>query len=366
MDALDDPALHASRDQSDMYGAIAAFPQHLKQGISLADTVDWSKTQPTTPAGIAICGMGGSAIGGDLARSYWEHESPMPVTVVRSYTPPFYINNLWYIIASSYSGNTAETLAAVEVLHSRRCQTVLALTSGGQLAESAQARRWRTITLPSGMMPRAALGYSLGATLMALARWGIVGNNPNAIAAQLVRDTTNGAAFLETHARTWSRDVAGSANRAKQIAASIAGRGVVVVGATGSTDVAALRFKSQLCENAKAPAMATAIPEANHNEIVGTELLRPIDLSVCVIFLCSDDDHPEIRRQSDVLGSLLREQGVDVVTIQSQGNNRLERLLYLVHLGDYISYYTAILNGVDPTPIAPIDRLKSALASRKQ
>ena len=93
-DLLDDDSRYSTFDVSDMYSAVVAFPEHLRQGVALGDTVDWSKTQPTTPAGIAICGMGGSAIAGDLARLYWEHESPMPVTVIRNYTPPAFINNL--------------------------------------------------------------------------------------------------------------------------------------------------------------------------------------------------------------------------------------------------------------------------------
>lgn len=362
-DTLDDDAQHASLDVADMYSAIAGFPQHLREGLKLADAVDWSKTQPTTPAGIAICGMGGSAIAGDLARSYWEHESPMPVTVVRHYTPPAYINNLWYILASSYSGNTPETLAAVDTLHGRRCQSVLALTSGGTLAERAEAKHWRRMTLPTGMMPRAALGYSLGATLMALARWGVVGNNPGAVAKQLHSDVADATAFLESCATTWGKATPVSSNKAKKIAQSVAGRAVIVVGVTGSTDVAAVRLKSQLCENAKLPAMATAIPEANHNEIVGTELLKQLSISPVVVYLGSVDDHEEIQRQRTVLDSLLTDNGVTVVELVATGDNRLQRLLYLVHLGDYISYYAAILNGVDPTPIAPIERLKAALTS---
>ncbi len=346
-----------------MYSAIAEFPQHLHEGLKLADAVDWSKTQPTTPAGVAICGMGGSAIAGDLARSYWEHESPMPVTVVRHYTPPAYINNLWYILASSYSGNTPETLAAIDDLHGRRCQSVLALTSGGELSKRAETKHWRTIALPTGMMPRAALGYSLGATLMALARWGVVGNNPSAVAKQLEADVSGATTFLESHAIKWGKDTSASSNDAKQIAQSLAGRAVIVVGVSGSTNVAAIRFKSQLCENAKIPAMATAIPEANHNEIVGTELLKQQSLSPVVVCLRSSDDHDEIKKQRTELDYLLSDAGVTVIELMTKGDNRLQRLLYLVHLGDYISYYAAMLNGVDPTPIAPIEHLKAALAS---
>ncbi|MBD3297142.1 MAG: bifunctional phosphoglucose/phosphomannose isomerase, partial [candidate division Zixibacteria bacterium] len=314
-------------------------------------------------AGIAICGMGGAAIAGDLARSYWEHDSPMPVTVVRHYTPAAYINNLWYILASSYSGNTPETLAAVDTLHERRCQSVLALTSGGELARRAEKHRWRTVSLPSGMMPRAALGYSLGATLMALGRWGVVGNNPSAVAKELESNVAEATAFLESCAVTWGKETPESSNNAKQMAQSLTGHAVIVVGVTGSTDVAAVRLKSQLCENAKLPAFATAIPEANHNEIVGTELLKQMSISPVVVLLRSADDHKDIARQRIVLDDLLTDKGVAVVDLMAKGDNRLQRLLYLVHLGDYISYYAAILNGVDPTPIAPIEHLKAALAS---
>ena len=312
---------------------------------------------------IALVGIGTSAIAGELARSYWEFESPMPLVVVRNYAPPAFINSLWYIIAASYSGNTAETLAAVEVLHERRCQSVLAVTSGGELAARARSHRWRTLSLPTGMMPRVALGYSLGATLIALARWGVVGNNPGAVARGVTDDLSHAETFLKDTATSWQRDTPLTDNPAKSLAGHLAGRFVVVVGATGSTDVTGLRFKNQLCENAKALALATALPESNHHEIVGFDGIGDASLPWTVVFLCSDDDAQGTQQQRAVLKGMLSDRGVDVVCINALGKNRLERLLYLVHFGDLASYYTAILNGVDPTPIEPIDRLKNALKS---
>ena len=131
LDALDDPPRYARYDPKNMYEAIISFPTHLREGVRLAQTVDWRGFKPTTPAGICFCGMGGSAIGGDLARTYWENVSPIPMIVVRNYSLPAYVNSHWFVIASSYSGNTAETLAAVREAARRRCTRILAISAGG-------------------------------------------------------------------------------------------------------------------------------------------------------------------------------------------------------------------------------------------
>lgn len=359
---LDDPQRHVSLDRDRMHDAIAAFPDHLMSGVDLARGIDWSMTQPTTPAGIAICGMGGSAIGGDLARLYWEHDAPMPLAVVRSYTLPAFINSHWFIIGSSYSGNTVESISAVNEARRRRCRNVLVLASGGQLASMASENRWKSIVLPPGMMPRAALGYSFGAVLYTLAQWGVTGNDPRVVTKDIVERVTATAASLKQNGTAWTKDVHGADNLAKQIAGQIGMRAVVVLGATGSTDTLAVRWKNQLCENGKALAFATALPESNHHEIIGFDMLDPDADSLCFITLQSPDDHPEIERQRAALCKQLMMRGHHVIEVKAEGDDRLARMLYLVHLGDFVSYHVAILRGQDPTPIAAIDRLKAALA----
>lgn len=349
---LDDPARHGRLDTAGMLAAIEAFPDQLHQAGDLAAQVDWRSYKPTTPAGVCVCGMGGSAIGGDLARSYWEYESPVPMIVVRADRLPEYVNRFWMVIVSSYSGNTAEALAAAEDAR-RRGSNILALTAGGMLAEQARAACWPLITVPGGLMPRAALGYSFGPVMLALMRWGIVPDRE--------RELRGVAEALARIRVSYGLSAPGAVNPAKQAAAALAHRAVCVYGTTGYTDVAAVRLKSQFCENGKAVAFANALPELNHNEIVGLDAQADPERTAVVI-LRSGEEPPVAARRLKWLENRVAARGIPVVTISGTVTDRLAHLLSLVQIGDYISYYLAIAGGYDPTPIPVIEALKRELA----
>jgi glucose/mannose-6-phosphate isomerase len=349
--ALDDPSVHRRLDAAGMWDAIAAFPAHLKEAPALAQQVDWRSYKPTTPAGVCVCGMGGSAIGGDLARSYWEYESPVPMLVVRADRLPEYINRFWMVIVSSYSGNTTEALAAADDAWARG-SNILALSAGGELAERARAQRWPLITVPGGLMPRAALGYSFGPVMLALMRWGIVPDRE----ADLLR-TAGQLADARTALEPTTPAVS---NPAKQAAAALAGRIICVYGTTGYTDVAAVRLKSQLCENGKAVAFANSLPELNHNEIVGLDASGDPERLAVVVLRSSEEPKPAARRL-DWLERRVAARGIPLVTLTSIATDRLSHLLSLVQMGDAISYYAAIATGHDPTPIPAITALKTEI-----
>lgn len=348
---LDEAAVHSRLDTGGMMKAIEAFPDQLRQSPALADQVDWLSYKPTTPAGVCVCGMGGSAIGGDLVRSYWESESPVPMVVVRSDRLPEYINRFWMVIASSYSGGTQETLSAVEDARCRGCN-IVALTSGGRLAELASAHGWPMITVPGGLMPRAALGYSFGPVMLALIRWGIVPDRSSELLNVIDRlsESQSQLGLLSPH----------TSNSAKQAAAALAGRSVCVYGTTGFTDVIALRFKCQLAENSKAVAFANSFPELNHNEIVGMDASADPD-RYAVVVLRSCDEGVAGQKRLDWVTNRLSKRGIPVVMITAVGDTRLSRMLSLVQFGDYISYYLAIATDQDPTPIPAIESLKTEL-----
>jgi len=361
MSDLDDAARHARLDPDGMHDTIAAFPGQLREGIRLAESVNWRGFKPTTPAGICFCGMGGSAIGGDLARSFWESESPIPMIVVRNYTLPAFVNSHWFIIASSYSGNTAETLAAVAEASSRRCKRILALTAGGRLSTLAEEQGWPLIAMPPGIMPRASLGYSFAATMIALAHWGISGNNPADMAQRISGQISKCAGFLEQSTLRFTRNTPASDNPAKIAAASLAGRNVVVMGAAGSTESVALRLKSQLSENGKLFALASVLPEANHNEVVGLDALTNAAQRPVVILPCTGDEGEGIMAQQRAFVASLCRQSIPVMQLNAEGKDRLQRALYLVSLGDFISYHAAIAAGIDPTPIVALEEIKASL-----
>ena len=358
---LDDPARHARFDPGAMHDIIAGFPGQLRHGIHLTETIDWSSFKPTTPAGICFCGMGGSAIGGDLARSYWETESPIPLIVVRNYRLPAFVNEHWFIIATSYSGNTEETLAAVAEAGDRRCKRILALASGGELAAIAEQKEWPLITLPRGFMPRATLGYSFAATMVALAHWGVAGNNPSRTADRMSELIADSASFLERMTTRFGRNAPTSGNPAKCAAAALAGRTAVILGSAGTTEALALRVKSQLNENGKLFALASVLPEANHNEVVGLDALdRAADRPVVVLLSTGDEGENVIAQQRACVARLCQ-RGMAVIQLNADGTDRLQRMLYLVYLGDFISYYSAIVRGVDPTPILALEEIKASL-----
>jgi glucose/mannose-6-phosphate isomerase len=359
--ALDDLDRHKQLDAGNMHREIAGFPKQMRDAIGLVDDLDWSRTRPTTPAGICFCGMGGSAIGGDLARSYWEHLSPVPFLVVRNYQLPMFINEHWSVIVSSYSGNTEETLSALADASSRRCRQVVALASGGRLAEMAAEHQWPLVRLPSGLLPRASLGYTFAATMLSLAHWGVAGNNPAQMTKQIEASISDAAAFLELWSARFGRENPLDKNPAKAAAAAMAGRLVVVMGVAGSSDVVALRLKSQLNENGKALSLASVLPEANHNEIVGFDALGERADSTVVAVLSLGTENSEVAAQQQAFMKRLAEQGIPILHFTADGKNHLQRLLYLVHLGDFISYHLAILNAVDPSPIAAIEELKQSL-----
>ena len=346
---LDDIAVHNRLDSAGMLSAIDAFPDQLRQAPALAKQVDWLSYKPTTPAGVCVCGMGGSAIGGDLVRSYWESESPVPMVVVRSDRLPEYINRFWMVIASSYSGGTQETLSAVEDARSRG-SNVLALTSGGRLSELAHTHGWPLITVAGGLMPRAALGYSFGPVMLALMRWGIVPDRE----AQLL----DAADELDESRKYMGLSISSGSNPAKRAAAALAGRSLCVYGTTGYTDVIALRLKCQFAENSKAVAFANSLPELNHNEIVGMDVSAD-PARFAVVIVRSGEEGPVAQKRIDWVTNRLSLRGIPVVVLSACGDTRMSRMLSLVQIGDYMSYYLAIVTGQDPTPIPAIVALKS-------
>lgn len=352
MGTLDDETNRLRLDPGRMIEAIDSFPRQLLEAENLASQVDWLAYKPTTPAGVCVCGMGGSAIGGDLVRSYWESESPVPMTVVRSDRLPEYINRFWMVIASSYSGSTQETLSAVDDACRRGCN-ILALTSGGRLAEQARTCAWPLITVPGGMMPRAALGYSFSPVMMALIRWGIVPDR----SVELNR-TAKG---LESSRALYGVDIRTDANPAKRAALTLSGRTICVYGTSGYTNVVALRFKCQFAENSKAVAFANSLPELNHNEIVGIDASGD-PAQMAVVLLRTGEESPVAQKRLDWVAARVGKRGIPVVSIAAIGENRLERMLSLVQVGDYISYYLAIANGQDPTPIPAIESLKKEVS----
>jgi glucose/mannose-6-phosphate isomerase len=301
------------------------------------------------PGGLAVCGMGGSAIGGDLALAILGDRATRPLRVVRDYALEPWAGSDSLVLCASYSGDTEEALACFEAAGIVEAPRI-ALTTGGKLAELARAEGVPVIGVPSGMLPRAAVLYMTVAALEAAALCDA--------APSLHTEVDSATELLTKLAERWGPDAPDS--EAKELARLLRGKVPVVVG-SGPTIAPARRWKTQLNENAKLAAFHSELPEADHNEVCGWE--RGADSAPLVaVFLADSDQHPRIRRRIELTAAEVERAGGQSLVVESQGETRLERVLSLVLLGDLVSVYAAVLDGVDPSPMDAIDRLKAALA----
>ncbi len=344
----------ARLDPGDMLGAIAGLPAQLASGYEAARAALAGATlgpgAGPGPGGVVVCGMGGSAIGADLAFAALP-QLPVPAAVVRGYQLPAWVGPRTLVIAASYSGDTEETLTCAGAALERGCRPVC-ISSGGRLAALAAGRGLTLITVPGGGQPRAALGHLTAPLLAVLEAAGLV--------EDLSPDVAEAVALLERgnaeHHPDATEDVA------KALARTLHGRLAVVYGA-GATAPVARRWKGQINENAKAPAFFDELPELDHNELMGwTSLPRLSAVSVAVT-LEDERGDPRLARRAAETALLMERRGVTVVRAQARGTSLLARLFSLVQLGDYASYYLALLYGVDPTPVAAIQDLKARLAA---
>jgi glucose/mannose-6-phosphate isomerase len=345
---LDDASKIRALDKSGMLGNVRSFPLMLGQAVPLASVVRVGSCRGAK--GVVICGMGGSAICGDLIRSVLEDKAGIQIVVNRGYTLPKFIRTGYVFFAVSYSGNTEETLSALSEAEARRLN-VIAVSSGGRLEAIAKEKGYPHIKVPAGLQPRAALPYLLGAVLVVLENLGL---------ARTSSQIKESISLLEKLSREYSSPT--KSNFAKQIALDIRGRVPVVLGSTGITAAASLRFSAQLNENGKVFSHASTLPEMDHNEIVGFSGIGKEKSRFSLLVLRDENDHERIKRRIDITKSLARDSFDRVNEIWSTGKSDLARLLSLVLLGDFVSVYLAILRGVDPTPVAVIETLKRELS----
>ena len=336
-------------DPEDMLGRIKELPKQI-QGA-------WQVTRAAQlpPAygdvrNITVIGMGGSAIGGDLAAALLADELKVPMSVHRDYGLPAYIGRDSLVIASSYSGNTEETLSAFEEARKRGAK-VLALTTGGTLATQARAANYPVVTFSYKARPRATLGYSLGLVLGSLTRLGLIRDLSADIDAA-VADLAKLEERVHEGART---------NDAKKLAIELYGRVIFAYGA-GVMGVMARRVKGQWNENAKNWSAYDVMSELNHNAVVGFPNPQIAREAITVLLLRSDRDNPRHKIRFDVTRELLDRASIQHKTLEFGGTNMLSEVLQMTLFTDYVSFYVALLNGADPSPNTAIDYLKDRLA----
>jgi len=338
-------------DPSGMYAWIREFPQQIEDAVKIG-TASQLQLSVRGIRNIVMSGLGGSAIGGDLLRSYLSAELTIPFVVNRHYVLPEFVDKNSLVIISSYSGNTEETIAAHKDAVKRKAR-ILCVSTNGETEKLARKHKNAFIKIPGGLSPRAALGYSFFPLLVALSRLGIVKSKTRAIAEtiRLLKRTSSLFADLQS-----------PENAPLRLARQLAGKLPVVYSATEYFDAVNVRWRGQIAENGKQLAFGHVIPEMNHNELVGWKVLNELMKSMEVVFLRDGGVHPRVRVREDITKNIIAQYASSVTEVWSEGDSLLARMFSLIHFGDWVSLYLAILNREDPTPVRVIDFLKGELA----
>lgn len=339
-------------DRAEMVHLLLDFAEHVQAGERLGQSAELPPV--TDVRAIVLAGQGGSAIGGELLRSYLSPECRVPIWVNRHYDLPAFVGPKTLVCAVSYGGNTEETLSAFAEARARGA-TLLAVTSGGQLAEMAEQARVPCVRVGAGMPPRTTLGYLFTPVLTILARLGLIPNQQAHVSetVELLREL---AAQYRPGIETFR-------NLPKELATYLCGKFPVIYGVQDFSDVVAYRWRTQFNENSKVLASHHVFPELNHNEVVGWSGSRSLSAHVWVVLLRDSQETERITRRIEITKTLLQEHAAGITEVWSQGRSRLARLFSLLYAGDFTSYYLALLHGVDPTPVPMIDLLKERLAT---
>jgi glucose/mannose-6-phosphate isomerase len=347
---LDDPRLYREFDPQGMGSHLEGLPQQCQaawqQAVGFGLPPDYRGVEA-----VVVVGMGGSAIGGDLLAGLAAREG-VPVFIHRDYGLPPLAKEKTLLVFSSYSGETEETLSAFQESLDTPARK-LALTSGGKLQALAQERGIPVFSIGYRAQPRAALGYSFIPLLAFLQTLGLLANKSDDIEEMVgvlgaLRERLRPGAPL-------------ASNPAKKLAAQLQDRVSIIYGG-GMLSSVARRWKTQLNENSKAWAFFELFPELNHNSITGYEFPRELASRLFVALLHSPLLHPRTRLRYQGTREILSQRGIAHETVEAEGRSPLSHLMSLVYMGDWTSYYLALLHGVDPTPVDTIEQLKRQMA----
>lgn len=303
------------------------------------------------PANVVYAGMGGSALAAHISSSWPGYK--VPFEIVRGYDIPAYVSNETLFIAASNSGNTEETLSALAQAEERGAHIAI-IAGGGKLVEIAQAKNYPLTLLPPAGQPRYAVFYNLKA-LLALLR-----------AANLVTDVETllplktAAEFLARETKKWLPDTPSDKNQAKQLAKELMGKSAVVYSGP-KLFPAAYKWKISVNENAKQVAWCNYFPEYNHNEFIGWSQ-QPTEKPYAVVELRSNLEHPRVQKRFEVSERLLSGMRPIPLVVNAEGDNLLEQLLWTILFGDFVSIYLALLNGINPSPVDLVEKLKAEMA----
>ena len=347
---LDDPQIYKKLDPADMVGRLHELPQQCRDAWQKASEFEL----PADYSGadkVIILGMGGSAIAADLVRSLVASEGRVPIYVHRDYDLPSWLDDKTLVIASSYSGMTEETILSFAQALEMPAKK-LVITTGGKLKGMAEERGIPVLDFDYRSQPRAALGYSLAFLLCLFQKLSFIGDKSADMAEMMP--------LLEKLSQGFGLERAFEHNPAKRLASNLFGRLILIYGA-GILSEVAHRWKTQFNENSKAWAFHEVFPELNHNAVVGYEFPKEVAARVFVILLHSSAIHPRIQARYQVTCEILERAGIEHEVVQAEGSCALSQMMSLVLLGDWVSYYLAILHGTDPSSVSVIDYVKERI-----
>ena len=298
---------------------------------------------------VVVTGMGGSAISADLFANFFKDELEIPFVVNRSYTLPAFVNKNTLLIVSSYSGNTEETISVFESALKTKCR-IICITTGGKIENIAKKNKVPVVKILPGYQPRYALGLSFFTLLKVLTRIKIINVKPGLVNSiiKLYKDKS----------KLYSKEK----NSALSYAEEILGYIPVVYSVEGFTSSVGYRLKSQFNENSKLLAFHNVLPEMNHNEIVGWESFDEKQFQTKIINIVDKEYPARVKKRLDIMNGITSESKVGVINLESHEKSFKVRLMDLIYLCDWITYYTAVLRGYDPSEIRNIDLLKEKLA----
>lgn len=337
---MSDHAAAAAR----MEQLIRTFPDQLSQALGLGQALQL-KNVKNDIRNVTLVGLGGSAFGGEVVRNLLFSTCPVPYLIYRGYETPQYLSKHSLVLLSSYSGNTEETLTAAEAAQAAGAE-IVAITSGGKLADWARAHGKAVFELPGGYPPRTAAGFSLVAQLFILKHYGL--------APDLTPHVQESIALL----KAFSDQL-----HTKELAYMLAGRTTILY-TSDVIEAVAIRWRQQINENGKQLCWHHVIPEMNHNELVGWQHPEFMISQATVVLLRTAYEHPRNAYRFDLNEELFRQKGARTFTLQAQGQSLMAQMMYLMHYSDWVSLYLAEANDVDPVAVQVIDQLKGALAAK--
>ncbi len=337
-------------DTQDMLKEMHGLPEQLEAAWDEAEAFPLDNYKDVTQ--IIVAGMGGSAIGADLVKAYTAPFSSVSLEVHRDYGLPAWADGpQTLVIVSSHSGNTEETFSAMETALERGC-SLMAITTGGKIADLARESGVGLWIFQHKGQPRAAVGYSFALLLNIMTRLGFI---PDPLA-----EIKDAAQAMKEQRDLLAPELPDYQNPAKRMAGQVIDRWVSVFGADLLAPVAR-RWKGQISEIAKAWGQFEDLPEADHNTLAGVVNPENLLLKTMALFLIADHNHPRNKRRIELTKKNFMLEGISTDLIQARGESRLAQMWTLIQFGDYTAYYLAMAYDIDPTPVAAIENLKREL-----